>query len=445
MSVIAFCGFDFAVDATNNFGGAFQGSISAQSAWDVLNKPAWLFHNKGVATLNQTTAPPNTSASATGGLFFNRTTSGYAIGSGGGSSVLPVWTAGTTVTRATYATAQGAQFALVRSMLLPNPHTSADIYMTMDILCPSLGVASIASSFTPSASWGAIFKWGDVEIKAKSSTYISGAAGVAIHDLVFSVLNNGAEIATITVPNAQCGSTVSTNTWLFLSVHVKLDGSTGLIDASISGVAQSASYTGQNTVNTIALASATEIYFGPITLDDGTTAYQGFMDHVLFDDSAFPAGRPTVRLITPLADDSLTDAQAYGVGATTVVNALSTPYDTRQLRFTSAAGRAQVTLTTPATAGFLTDVLGFQIGLEFLANRNPRTARKVAAGVSLAGVDSEDAYMKAKVLPFSSLATSEGFAVGNSALAFIFEKPAGAGKYAASDMASMKMHLRSYP
>jgi hypothetical protein len=450
MSVKLFYGFDHQGDTSNAF--AVFSNSSMTAAWAALTKPRYLFHNNGVATLSQTVAPPAFPGGTTSGGIGMAATNLLGGSNGGkqfwagkaaGISSATSYTGATTVTRATAVTAKGFQIGIVRNRVLPSSLSANEYWFSFEVTMPQLPNSSLSSSHSPTLDWQSIFRWGDVQIKFKQTTYISGGSSDAIHDVVFAVMNNGVEVATITCPSVSCLQDGSTTTSLWCLVHVKLHASTGLIEAAIAGNAQSASYTGQNTVQTIAEADATAIYFSGCITDDGTTMRYGGLDSILVDDAEFPVGRPIVRLVTLLADDTLTDAAAAGTSPTTVVNALSSPTDPRQLRFSSSTGRALMTNTMPSTAGLNSTVLGFQGAFSRASNRYPLTGRRMATGLSLSSVDAEDEYFKNEPLPFSSIITPPE-TTGLDGLWSVYEK-GGGGKFATSDLASIKTYIRSVP
>jgi hypothetical protein len=362
-------------------------------------------------------------------------------GKSASASGTTLYNAGTSVTRATAVTAQGHQLGIVRDRVLPSALSNDEYWFSFEVMMPELPNSSLTTAHTPTLDWQSIFRWGDVQIKFKESTYISGTSTTSVHDVVFAVMNNGVEVATITCPSVKCFLSLGSTDSLWCLVHVKLHNSTGLIEASIAGNAQSVAYTGQNTVNTISNAAATAFYFSGVITDDGTSLRYGGLDNILVDDAEFPVGRPIVRLITLNADDTLTSAAAAGTSPTTVVNALSVYNDAKQLRFSSPTGSALMTNTMPSTAGLNSTVLGFQgIGIR-AANRYPLSARKIAIGVSLSGVDSEDVYFKNQLLPFSSIITPPETG-GDSYHWFVFEK-GGGGKFATTDLANVKTYIKA--
>lgn len=434
MSVKLFCGFEFDTDSINNTGSA--ANITIPAAWALFQKPAYLFHNNGVGTLDQTVSPPHSSSgTGAGALFSNRSTSNRAYTPSSGSGWSTAYSAGSSVTRATWATAKGFQLAIKRSLV--NPALTANEYwFSFELLVPHLTTSSLSSSYTPSATWGSIFKWGDVEIKAKETTFLSGSSSTISHSIVFSILNNGSEVTTLTIPQVIGGTSVSANTWLLCLLRVKLHATTGAIEFIVNATPQAASYTNQNTVQTTAEASATEIYIGPIVLDNGTTAYNGGIDNIVIDDAQWISGRIVNAIISITGDSSLTDAAAAGTSVTTVANALSTSSDAKQLRFSSANGKATLTVTAPTTTGYNANILAYS-GVVFLAaNRYLQGPRKIACGIQLSGVDSVDEYTSAKVLPFSSIVTPPETS-GVNLNWYVFEKPSGGGKYQTSEAASI--------
>jgi hypothetical protein len=446
MSVRLFHGFDFNYITANSFGSSGNSSWPTNILYLLTGYP-YLFHNKGLATLDQSIGPPCQSGSSSAGFaYIDRTVGGASVGryfnvkSNSGTVKNPAYGAATTVTRSTFATAQGHQWAIKRNLVKPTLANDTDLYFSFELFTPVFPASSISSAFSPSASWGWIFKWGDVGLKFKSSTYVSGTATTSFHDLVFSVMNGASEVATVTVANVDCQQTINaTSPSLWVLFHAKLDASTGLIDCSINGNAQSVSYTGQNTVATTSNAAADAIYFGPIIADDGTTAYTGGFDSLLIDDAAFPSGLPLCLLVTMASDGTLVDTSAVGTSATTVTNALTTLADAKHVRMTSISATALLNLTMPTLTSYLTDLLGFTGQVTGLSNRYPATARKVGVGVDLSGSVVEDEYVKTKTLPFGSVITPPETSVTHMPF-HVFEKSAGT-KYTKTDAASVKLKL----
>lgn len=445
MATVFFHGFDWDLTTSNGFGSAATSSMATNWASLIAGAP-YVFHNRGFATSDRAMIPANNPASANALLFGPRSYAGVVSGNSYGIlgttiTRCPLYNAGTVTTRATWATAQGNQLAFSRALI--NPALSGTEYWFSFELCPPVFPASsIGTAFTPSASWGSIFKWGDVELKFKNSVYVSGTATTSFHDLVFSVRNNGSEVATVTVANVNCNQAYSgTTAYMWVLLRVKLNSTTGAIECTIDGNTQSVSYTGQNTVVTTSAAAATAFYLGPIVADDGTTAYVGMVDGFMIDDAAFPTGLPVVRVINLLSDGTLVDTAAFGTSATTVVTAINSPTDARQMRMSSGTASALLNLTMPSTTGFSTTVAGFHGLGQLMANRYPLSARKLAIGVDLSGSEKLDVYSAATTLPFSSILTPPE-TTGASSVWQVFAKPAG-GTFATTDLANVKLKLKA--
>lgn len=178
-------------------------------------------------------------------------------------------------------------------------------------------------------------------------------------------------------------------------------------------------------------------------MDNGTTAYSGNIDNILIDDAEFPAGHPTVRNISIAGDDTLTNAEAYGTSVTTVANALNSSYnDAKQLRFTSATGKAVLTVTMPSTTGMEADVLRFQFCFNGASTRSARTLTTIQAGWDLSSVESfnENTVKSLRFTTSTSAPTSTN--ESSRILDFLFEK-SGGGKYTTTDLTTMKLVLKA--
>lgn len=443
MAVKLFHGFDFSVgDGHDSFGTSMSSTFNVSQVWNTgiyYFTPNYLFHNAGVATLNVSTAPTNSPSGALS-CFLNRTTDGLSYGAGGGNATAHgAYTGASTVTRATWATAQGHQLAVVRSRVLPSALSADEYWFSFDIIFNNLGTSSLGSTYLPSASWGAIFKWGDVEVKVKETTYISGST----HDIVFSVRNNGSEVATVTCPGIVAGSTWSSNSLVPVLIHVKLHATLGEIEVAINGVTQSVAYENQNTVATTLEDDAVYFYFGPPVLDNGTNAYVGQVDNFLIDDAAWPSGRPRVRLLQLASDNTLTDAEAAGTSPTTVVAALASGSDATQLRLNSGTAKALLNTTAPSTTGFSSNLIGFYGIAARCANRYPGGTRKLQVGVELSGTESPGAnYIAQHTLPFSSISPPPETG-GKTDYFEVFEKPSAGGVYTTTDLASIDIYAKT--
>lgn len=399
---------------------------SAATIWNNhLTLPRGVYHNKGAATQDITITPPNNASSS--GSAAGCTDAGRTIGASYGSYTGSQFDGSSATTRAVFAAAQGYQLGVNRSIA----GIGNELWATFDIKLIGLPNSTLSSTFLPSASWGKIFKWGDVEIAARDAVWTSS------HVVTFSVRNNGVEIATIEVP------TVLPSSWLFCRFHVKLDSATGLIECEVGGVIQSVTYTGQNTVTTTSLATASTVFIGPPIFDNGTTAYPGGIDNIYFDDAAFPAGRPEPVSFTLLADDTLTNMAAFGAGATTVVSALADTTDAIAMRATASGGSAILTQTPPTTTSYLANVVCVEMALKRATNRNGASARRAELGYSLAGVQTLGIKSKATPLVFSNTANPpETAAASTFPVEQIFETSAAA-KMTKTELATMKVVIKS--
>jgi hypothetical protein len=404
--IVLYYGFDFATSTVGAFGNTALAStsVTAADAWDLLVKPRWLYHNLGVATRDHTIRPPSSAhafstscfgqvgASSVGGTAY-----GVISGSGGINTPSGAYSGATTVPRATWATAQGHQVGIVRSLV--EPALSANEYwFAFDLYSPYFITGTVTTAFMPTEAWKQIFKWGDVTLRCKSSSY-----SAPNHTWIIAIYNGASEVATVTVGGLDLDQAIGDTNRLHVRLRVKLHATTGLIDCTINGVAQSVSYTNQNTVATTLEAAATEIYFGPMVADNGTLAHVGLIDNILIDDTAFPSGRPVVRLATLNADDTLTNAEAAGTTPTTVVNALSSATDAKQLRFTASNGTALLTVTWPSTSGFSSDILGVCGFLSRAANRSLTASRAIGVRLETSGANRDASRMAFDTLPASSV------------------------------------------
>lgn len=441
MALKLFCGFEPHADEATVITG------NTARIWDNGNSsfilPPWIYHNRGLATLDRSIFCPPPSNSTLRYAWIPRggaTTSGCMYCPSSSTGVVPInYGAATTTTRATWATQQGHQIAVARNQVQGG--LSADEYWFSFEAGPNnLNSVDMPSGYEPTADWAAIFRWGDVQIRAKSATR---DAGSGYYTMVFGVRNNGVEIATVTVPWVNGGGSFSSISMLWFLVRVKLHSTTGAIEVYINGNGMSSSYTNQNTVQTISNASENGIYFGPVVLDNGTNAYVGNLDNIVIDDAAFPSGLPVVRFWAIASDGTLTNAAAAGTGVTTVANALagaSSSYtDAKQLRFSAVSGRAELNMTAPTTTGFGTEVLGFYGMLQRAASRNPTGARKIRPSVKLSSVDYQDQQHQRVSLPFSSVGTPPETL---GAPVYWWTDKAGA-RFTTSDLASCQLVLES--
>lgn len=406
MSIALFYGFDFASSVTGAFGNTALAStsVAASTAWGLLVKPRWLYHNKGIATLDHSISPPSSANSASTSCFgqvgsssVGGTAYGVISGSGGINTPSGAYTGATTITRTGWAGAQGHQVGIVRSLV--EPALSANEYwFTFDLYSPYFITATVTTAYMPTTSWMQIFKWGDVTMRCKSSSYAAPN-----HTWVIALYNGATEVATVTVGGLDLDQAIGDTNRLFVQLHVKLHATTGLIDCTINGVAQDVAYTDQNTVATTSEAAATEIYFGPMVADNGTNAHVGLIDNILIDTEQFPTGRPVVRLATLSADNDIYNAEAAGTSPTTVVNALSSGADAKQLRFTASDGYADLEVTWPSSSGFDSGVLGVVGYFNQAANRHPTSARSIGVRIINDVTPLSESRMSFDSLPLSTI------------------------------------------
>lgn len=401
MAIKIFNGFDCGPQRTDHF---IVNSVATQtwkaaSGWQV---PPWIFHNRGLATLDATIDPPGPPSTSTRSLIVT-ITSGF----GGwfyGPSPLQAYGVATTTTRATWATAQGHQLAVARS-LVPGGLAADEYWFSFSLLMPNFNAANLDTGHEPSADWGAILRWGDVQIRMKSAT-----PNGSLYSVVFAVRNNGSEVATVTVPNLSATTASSTNSWIWCMVRIKLHATTGAVEFYANGNAMSVAYENQNTVVTTSNASEPGIYFGPSVLDNGTNAYVGFIDHFMIDDARWPDGVTSVAFWPVASDGTLTNAAAVGTSPTTVTNAIATGTvasynDAKALRFSAVNGRAELNMTAPSTTGMGTQVMGFFGIHQRATSRNATGPRRVKTIVRVGGVDYADLQSVTRVLPFGSAGT----------------------------------------
>lgn len=425
------------IDTNSSLQSIYLGSAGTSTEWGPFGywpMTEGIYHNKGVATLDNYIYPVNNGSNSAGSINTTGRISGACYGSGVGiSSVASNRYDGTlAVTRALWAASQGHQLAVVRSMR----GIGADIWINFDFKLPSIPAASL-TGYQPSASWGAIFKWGDVELVMKNTTYTTA------HSVVISIRNNGIEVATLTIPNVP-SITISSTTaeWRYASLHVKLDATTGLIEFAVDGIAQSVAYTGQNTVTTTSLVSAPYIFFGPPVWDNGTTAYLGLIDNFHIDDAAFTAGRINfVMGSISSTDASLTAALGFPSG--TFGGAINNSTDSFAGRFSGPTGKAVITTSAPTAASlttYLSEIIAVHIIAKKVTSRNPIIARRLQMGIRVGGTDYMGLFAKSKALPFSSssiIPEGGAFAILNE---MIFEKSAGV-RFTSTEVNSLNLGI----
>lgn len=332
---------------------------TAPTSWENTAKPVGVYHQEGVLTRN-----PNV---VTGIILptpqTGRTTGGNSYGFQA------------SITNVSSYLTNGTQIGVDRSVY----SIGAEAWATFDVKY-SL-IASTAPYGVPSAF--AIFRWGQVSVYVKTVTFTSPNWTV-----VYAVRNNATEVATVTVTD------VTSTSWHYCKIHVKLDATTGLIDVNIDGFAQSVSYTGQNTVSSIVLAStgtvltADFIYFGPpLAFGTATQANAGSIDNIGIFDTAFPAGRLIARRWSMGTTSTDTNWAAVGTTPTTVPDALLLPDDTQAARGTGVGADTLITMAGSFDfTGMQTDLIGINVYLKRPAQLDAFSAsRHITIGLSRTG------------------------------------------------------------
>jgi hypothetical protein len=356
--------------------------------WAEVSMPLGMYHNNGAATLDPAISPPNVpqgnsvqvlapgvaTNSAAYGPYFGGIPSQHQSGYG----------AATSTTRTAFAAAKGFQLSLVRSVY---PQITNEIFMTFDFRHAFVTHnSSLSSSYSPSADWEQLFIWGDLSLRCKQLDY---ASAVITH--VVSLYNGAAEVATVSFPEVVQGS------WHHVRIHAKLDVTTGAFNVTVDGYGH-ASYTNQNTVGTIALGSAVYISFSPPVYDNGTNAYVGLIDNVYIDNDSFPTGRISAQRGTISADSTNTGWGAYGTGATTLTDAVSSGTDAKAIRSLGGGSLANFTITVPANVSLESEVIGATFHVR-VCNRDAVQAKKLAVGMEMASVFYPSEALRSVILP----------------------------------------------
>jgi hypothetical protein len=365
------------IDFDSNLAGS---QTAAPTAWVNMGKPRGVYAVSGVLSQD-----PN----ACGTEYTPHPTPGrHADSSAYGQTML---------TFRTYS--GGRMIGVNRSMY----SIGSEVWLTADIRIPFMSFAHLDSTVMMDDPLNYVFRWGDVAVIPKSITW-SGATFTA----VFSVQNDEVEIATVTIPGISVAAvsglihdwevgTPEASHWLFMKVHVKLHDTTGLIDVNIDGYAQSASYTGQNTVQTIAenstgtLYTADHVYFGwpgfLVTYATQPYVLVGAIDNVGIYDTGFPAGRPNARRWTMGSSESNSGFLAVGTAATTVRDALSTPTDAKAARGQGEGASTVIALAGSFPASGLEDeFIGCNIYLKRVAKRDSALDSRISVGLSIGGI-----------------------------------------------------------
>lgn len=370
---------------------------AAKQDWSGWSKPPGVYHYAGVATEDATIGPVLT---PTNNPIFSTWTP--ADSSGAARSTFQygcrnaTYGAATTPSYSSWDAAKGFQIGVKRSTY----SIGSEVWCSFDWKYECLSNSSI-SGFEPTANYKSVFRWGDVEIRAKSTTWTGSS-----HTFVFSIRNNGSEVTTLSVTG------VTNSTKQFMRIHVKLDATTGLIECDCNGTAQAASYTGQNTVATTSLASATYVYVGPPILDNNSTGcYAGAIAHVYFSTVGWSSGRPIAQWFAfgngagYLADGTMTNWLAQGTGATTVSNALLDYSDAKAARGYGYGAEALFTLPTLTTGNLSSSLLSIEIHGGKACNRDLVSAKRLSFGMSLSGVPTMGTAVAALALPTDTVST----------------------------------------
>lgn len=400
---------------------------TAAQEWSRVGWPLDVYHYRGVATLNKAlgcTLQPG------GGTFvttYTRTMSGGQSYTGHRYGASAKYDGTTTPSYATWTGQNCFQLGIKRA----THNISNEVYVTFDWHQASFPNSSI-TGHEPTAEYKSIFRWGDVEIRFKSTTWTGSS-----HTVVLAIRNNGSEIATITVPG------VTNSTEQFTRIHVKLDATGGLIDCECAGNGQSVSYTGQNTVNTISLSSAAFIYVGPPIADNNATqAYPCSITNVYMSSTGYSAGRPMAAVIGITSDNTLSGWLPEGTAVSTLTNALSLATDAKAARGYGTGAYALLNLSTRSYLGDLVglqpDILSIELHAGKVSNRDLVIAKRLSLGISLNGVATMGSYARTVYLSTDSSGTPPAGAYVNVLSEFILNPPC-----TTADWANIKARLET--
>lgn len=426
MALKCFVGFDHKRTQT-----AFLDPAGSVTTMGEALLPRGVYHERGLSTLDRTLGPDVKS-----GTYAFYGAQRYGSGTmAGGYLTVGNFTAATTPTRATMLANKAYMFALVRSTY----SIAEEVYFSMDWLCPDTHPAATGlTGYEPTSDYLCIFRWGDLSVRFKSSTYDSATAQ---YTQVFSLKNGASEVATITVPGILLATTYS-----HIRVYAKLDGAAGALTVTINGVAQSATYTGQNTVATTSLAAATDIHFGPWAADNGTNAYIGLMDNACFFTGAHDTGRPMSFMVGyPGTDGTATLTNwSYAGGGSAFANTANQSQDAPSLRASATGATFTIGITSPGTTGFASAIFGFTIGVKRISRRNVVNNCRLTVGMSLAGTPTKDTVIAGLEVPFDTSAYN-----GNGpATSYVYGVTDMINNgYTTADFATIKLYLEAtaYP
>ena len=246
-----------------------------------------------------------------------------------------------------------------------------------------------------------IFRWGQMQVVMKympEKTAVGATFDDIVHTARFSVQDNGVEVAVITVPNR------TNQTWAYVKIWCKLDAATGGIDVNIDGYAQSAAYTSQDTVDTIALAStgsktsADLIWFGPPMGTGGgggavpSVNSGGVIDNIIICDTDYPPGRPHARRWTMGTAAVNTNFAAVGSGATTIPLALRNSSDAKAARGSGDGARTTIGITAgdleaADAVALMDEMIGVDIFLQRPTKRTSDVDLRMKGGLLISAVE----------------------------------------------------------
>jgi len=346
------------------------GQSTAPTSWENCAKPVGVYAMAGILTLNPNVANAGMEAMIAPGR--------HAASSGYGKAGDPITAVGAP-SNGDF-TVGGMQVGVSRAVY----SIGAELWATFDVSYVLPTVSSDLPIGLVATSSQGIFRWGDVTVRVNSVTFTSPS-----YTVVYGIYNGASLVATVTIPDT------TEAVWHYCKIHVKLHGSTGLIEVNIDGHAQSVAYVNQNTVSIVSeastgtLASADFVYFGtPFFRTFGSMACIGVLDNVGLFDVGFPAGRLNARRWTMGTTSIDSNFAAVGTGATTIPDALLLPDDAKAARGTGIGANTLITMATGFDfTGLLTDLIGVNVYLKRPAQLDAFGAnRHIAIGLSRSGV-----------------------------------------------------------
>lgn len=376
-----FMGFE---EYSSGYNSRSNGTFPGTPGWTYWAKPPKVFHRNGTSTEDATidgTTTPGIPVQFSLGRVTTVLTETYKLGMAiGGYGI----TTGAPRTNFIHTTTGGMQIAVNRDYWIGVDAT--EIYAQWDF---QLSTANVTVTNTVFNQTTAMFQWGDVGIHLKSQTYVSTPS--SMYTLVLAVYNNGAEIATITLPQQ------SATNWYYCRAHVKLNGAAGVIEFECNTVTQSVPFAAGNTINTTSVANADWIYIGPPYIDNATTGYISSTDNFWLGTTGWPSGRPRGFLHTLASDGTLSGWAAEGTGATTITSALqgAAEFDTKAARGSGSGATALLNLSSIATTGLEANLIGYTLIPSHVSNRDQTTQKRLSIGMSNGGTHTMGALASA--------------------------------------------------